>query len=130
MNEPPKRVRVTRPTQPRARHTTVASEIDAQSEVGMVYMHSLIRAQLRLGLATLAALLLTIGLLPWLFARWPAFRHAHLAGLPLPWLILGVGAYPVVWLLALNYVRRAEHNEARFRDLVSPGVDDDLGDEP
>lgn len=120
MTEPPQRVRVTRPTQSRARPTTVISEIDAQSEVGMVYMHSLIRAQLRLGLATFATLLLTLGLLPWLFARLPAFRHAHLLGLPLPWLILGVGVYPVIGLLAWNYVRRAEHNEARFLDLASP----------
>ncbi|MGN6161720.1 MAG: hypothetical protein ACTHOG_08470, partial [Marmoricola sp.] len=84
MTEPPERVRVTRPAQPRVRHTTVTSEIDAQSEVGMVYMHSLIRAQLRLGLATLVAVLATIGVLPVLFARWAAFRHAHLFGLPLP----------------------------------------------
>lgn len=101
------------------------SEIDAQSEVGMVYMHSLIRAQLRLGLATLATLLLTLGVLPWLFARWGALRHAHLFGLPLPWLILGAGVYPVIGLLAWNYVRRAEHNEARFLDLASPRAVDE-----
>ena len=126
MTEPPQRVRVTRPAQSRARQTTVVSEIDAQSEVGMVYMHSLVRAQLRLGLATLATLLLTLGLLPWLFARWSAFRHAHLFGLPLPWLILGAGVYPVIGLLAWNYVRRAERNEARFLDLASasPAVDE------
>lgn len=123
MNEPPPRVRVTRPAQSRARHTTVTSEIDAQSAVGMVYMHSLIRAQLRLALGTLGALLLSIGLLPWAFAQWAPFRNAHLFGLPLPWLLLGVGVYPVIGLLAWNYVRRAERNEARFRDLASPGDD-------
>lgn len=120
MNEPPPRVRVTRPPQQRVRHTTVTSEIDAQSDVGRVYMHSLVRAQLRLALGTLVALVLSIGLLPLLFARWTTFRHAHLFNLPLPWLILGVGAYPVIGLLAWNYVRRAEQNEARFRDLASP----------
>lgn len=123
MTEPPQRVRVTRPAQSRARHTTVTSEIDAQSEVGLVYMHSLIRAQLRLALGTLAALVLTIGLLPWAFAQWAPFRHAHVLGLPLPWVLLGVGAYPVIGLLAWNYVHRAERNEARFRDLASPGDD-------
>lgn len=123
MSEPPPRVRVTRPAQVRPRHTTITSEIDAQSEVGRVYMHSLIRAQLRLALGTLAALLLTIGLLPWLFARIPGFRHAEVFGLPVPWLLLGVGAYPVIGLLAWNYVRRAEINEARFRDLTDPGDD-------
>ena len=126
MNEVPPRVRVTRPKQSRPRHTTVTSEIDAQSEVGMVYMHSLIRAQLRLALGTLTTLLLTVGLLPWAFAQWADFRTAHLFGLPLPWLLLGVGAYPVIGLLAWNYVHRAERNEARFRDLANPADDGDL----
>ena len=120
MNEPPQRVRVTRPPQRRVRRTTVTSEIDAQSEVGMVYLHSLIRVQLRLALGTLLALLASIGLLPWLFAQWPAFRHLHLFGIPAPWLILGIGVYPVIGILAWNYVRRAERNEARFRDLAIP----------
>lgn len=124
MNEPIPRVRVTRPVHQRVRHTTITSEIDAQTEVGRIYMQSLIRAQLRLALGTSAALLLTIGVLPWLFARWPAFRHARVLDLPLPWLLLGVGAYPVMGLIAWNYVRRAERNEARFRDLTSPAEDE------
>ena len=35
--------------------TTIASEIDAQSEVGEIYLRSLMRAQLRLALSILVA---------------------------------------------------------------------------
>lgn len=118
MTEPPQRVRVTRPTPQRVRRASVTSEIDAQSEVGQVYMYSLVRAQLRLALGTFAALALTIGILPILFMHWTALRTGHVFGMGLPWVILGIGAYPLIGLLAWNYVRRAERNEARFRELA------------
>jgi hypothetical protein len=34
------------------------------------------------------------------------------------WLVLGVLAYPFLVLLAVGYVRRAERNEAAFRELL------------
>jgi hypothetical protein len=113
-----RRVRVTSPRVGRPRPTTIASEIDAQSAVGEVYMRSLMRAQLRLALTVTAVLLGTVGLLPLLFASSPAVRHAHLLGVPLPWLVLGVGVYPVVLALAWLYLGRSERIEERFADLV------------
>jgi len=98
----------------------VVSEIDAQTEVGAVYMHSLMRSQLRLGLGLAAVLVLTVGLLPVLLATVPFLRGGSIAGVPLGWLILGAGCYPVLIVLAVVYVRRAERNERRFRELVGP----------
>ncbi|WP_310961533.1 hypothetical protein [Nocardioides terrisoli] len=120
------RVRITSPRTGRPRRTTVASEIDAQTEVGEVYMRSLMRTQLRLALGTVLLLVLTVGAWPVVFEVFPAVRRAHLAGLPLPWLLLGLLVYPVLLLLAWSYVRRAERNEQSFHDLVGPGA----GDEP
>lgn len=117
---PPPRVRVTSPRAGHPRRTTVASEIDAQSELGEVYMRSLMRSQLRLALGTVLVLSSTVGALPLVFNVFPAVRHAHLFGLPLPWLLLGFLVYPVLLLLAWSYVRRAERNEESFRDLVRP----------
>jgi len=119
--EPSARVRVTAPAAGRSRRTTVVSEIDAQTEVGAVYMRSLMRSQLRLGLGIAAVLVATIGLLPLLLATVPFLRHAEVAGVPIGWIILGGGCYPVLIILAVVYVRRAEHNERRFRELVGPG---------
>jgi hypothetical protein len=107
MDTPPRRVRVTRPRAGRPRRTSVASEIDAQSEVGEIYMRSLMRTQLRLALTVVAVLALTVGM-----------RTAQLFGVPVPWLVLGAGVYPVLLLLARFYVRRAERNEDAFGDMV------------
>ena len=60
---PPERVRVTSPWTERPRlpgRRTATSEIDAQSEVGEIYLRTLLRAQLRLGLSILVA---------WIFAK-------------------------------------------------------------
>ena len=117
----PARVRGTGPRLDRPRTTSIASEIDAQSEVGEIYMRSLMRSQLRLAMGVVLMLAASIGALPLLFEVVPGARRAHLLGVPLPWLLLGAGVYPVLIALAWFYVRRAERNEAAFGDLVRGG---------
>ena len=117
---PSERVRVTGPRTRRPRRTSVASEIDAQTEVGEIYMRSLMRTQLRLALGTVLVLASTVGALPLLFATVPWLRTTRLLGVPLPWLVLGAGVYPLLLLLAWSYVRRAEANERSFHDMVGP----------
>ncbi len=117
----PARVRVTSPwtERPRARpRPTATSEIDAQSEVGEIYLRTLLRAQLRLALSILLALGLTIGALPLLFTALPELSAHHVLGMPLSWGILAFGCYPVLVLLAWRYVRRAERNERAFARVV------------
>ena len=114
----PQRVVVTSPRVGRRRPTTIASEIDAQSTVGEVYMRSLMRIQLRLALTVVGLLAVTVGVLPLVFQLSSGVRRMHLLGVPLPWLILGVGVYPVILALAVFYVRRAERIEAEFTDMV------------
>lgn len=117
---PPERVRVTGPRRRtgRARNLSVASEIDAQTTLGELYMRSLMRSQLRLALEVAAALALTVGMLPLLFRLIPASRRLAVAGVPLPWLLLGLVVYPFMILLAWLYVRRTERNEHDFTVLV------------
>ncbi|MFT4085180.1 MAG: hypothetical protein QM638_21575 [Nocardioides sp.] len=119
----PERVRVTGPHAGRSRRTTAVAEIDAQTEVGAVYMRSLMRSQLRLALGLAAVLMLTVGLLPLLWAAVPFLRRLEVAGVPVAWLVLGAGCYPVLIVLAVVYVRRAERNERAFRELVTPSPD-------
>jgi hypothetical protein len=115
----PARVRVTGPRLDRPRTTSITSEIDAQSEVGEIYMRSLMRSQLRLAMGVVLMLAASVGVLPLLFELAPGLRRAHLLGVPLPWLVLGAGVYPVLIALAWFYVRRAERNEAAFGDMVA-----------
>lgn len=114
----PRRVRVTRPPTGRPRSTTMASEIDAGSSVGEVYIRSLMRAQLRLAVRTVAVLVLILGSLPLIFAVFPAVRRADLLGVPLPWILLGGLVYPFLWVLGMTYARRADRHEALFSELV------------
>jgi hypothetical protein len=114
----PARVRVTGPRTGRPRRTSIASEIDAQSAIGETYMRSLMRSQLRLALGVVLMLAASVGSLPLLFELVPSVRRAHLLGVPVPWLVLGFGVYPVLLALARFYVRRAERNEAAFHDMV------------
>ncbi len=116
----PRRVRVSSPRAGtvRRRRPSVSSEIDAQTELGEVYVRSLVRTQLRLAVEVSLALAGTLGLLPVLFALVPASRTLRVAGVPLPWLLLGVVVYPFLVALGWLYVRRAERNERAFSDLV------------
>jgi putative solute:sodium symporter small subunit len=115
------RVRVTSPwtERPRLRaRPTATSEIDAQSELGEIYVATLLRAQLRLALGTLATLALTVGVLPVLFLLVPGLTSRHVLGMPISWGMLAFGCYPVLVLLAWRYVRRAERNERAFARVV------------
>jgi hypothetical protein len=95
----------------RSRGYAVRREIDEQTQLGEVFMRSLMRAQLRL------ALLICAGL-PLLFAAFPTLRRLDVFGLELPWLALGVLVYPLLVAGAGFYVRQAERNERDFADLV------------
>ncbi|WP_217242023.1 hypothetical protein [Streptomyces sp. AC555_RSS877] len=87
------------------------TEIDEQTTLGHTYVRSLMRSQLRAGLAVFAFLGLLIGPLPLLFAALPDARR-------LEWAVLGFGLYLPLVLLARWYVRRAERNERDFVRLV------------
>lgn len=120
MTEQRGRVRITNPltTASAPVRRTVQQEIDEDTGVGEVYMRSLIRSQLRAALTVVSTLVLTIGSLPILFLLAPGLSRIDLVGVPLPWVILGVGVYPVVLLVGWLYVRQVERSEQLFTALV------------
>ena len=120
MTEPSRRVRVTSPrtAATRQRRVTGASEIDAQTDLGEVYMTSLLRSQLRLALLVLAALGVLVAGLPLLFTFLPGLAEVHVLGMPLPWVLLAFVVYPFLVLLGWLYVRAAERNERDFTEVV------------
>ncbi|HEY4572288.1 MAG TPA: hypothetical protein VIH10_22605 [Kribbella sp.] len=119
--EGPRRVRVTSPRTSAARRPLIPTgtrEIDEQTRLGEVYMQSLIQSQLRLTLAVIGGLLVVLGSIPLLFWLVPATRTLSVLGLPLPWVLLGIAIYPVVYGAARIYVRNAERIEAEFTEFV------------
>ncbi|WP_405997309.1 hypothetical protein [Streptomyces sp. NBC_00829] len=99
-------------------HAPARSEISEQTTLGATYVRSLMRSQLRAALCALGTLAALVGSLPLLFAL-PATLGGRLSSPePLVWAALGGGVYPVLWLTARWYVRRAERNEQDFTRLV------------
>jgi hypothetical protein len=116
----PRRVVVTGPrrdVRPRTRRS-VTADIDDQTGVGEIYLQSLIRTQLLLGLATVALVVIPLALVPVVFGVWPSVRALQLGPVPLWWLVLGVLVYPAILAVGWWYVRHADRNEAQFSDLV------------
>ena len=96
----------------------MSRDLDEQTELGDVYIHGLMREQLRLSLAVLAVTLLALSTLPVLLALVPATRTVSVLGVGLPWVVLGVGVYPTAWGLARWYTRQAERIESDFTEVV------------
>lgn len=117
---PPPRVRVTSPraSAARTRRVSIAAEIDEQTQLGEVYITSLMRSQLRLAVGAAGTLVLTLGALPLLFYLVPAVNRLSVLGVPLPWLLLTVGAFGEIIGLGWLYVRWAERNEDDFSELL------------
>lgn len=110
-------------TSPRTRATRGLAQrgvrdLAEQTTVGEVYLRSLMRTQLRLALWVCAAVVAVGGGLPLIFATFPSTRSAEIAGLGLPWLVLGILSYPALLAGGWAYVRAAERNERRFAALV------------
>jgi O-antigen/teichoic acid export membrane protein len=114
------RVRITNPLTTASPHLrrSVQQEIDESTAVGEVYMRSLIRSQLRLALVVLFTLMLSLGILPIVFITFDSVTTYRVAGVPLPWWILGLLVYPFLIVLGWLYTRQADRAERDFAELV------------
>jgi hypothetical protein len=95
-----------------------AVELTQQSAVGDALLRGLIRTQLAHALRLAAVVVVGLGGLPLLFAAAPSVAGSRLLGVSLPWLLLGLAAYPFLFAIGAVYVRLAERTEAEFTDLV------------
>ena len=98
----------------------VRTVVDVQelTQVGEVLSSSLIRSQLALALRIGGIALITLGSLPAMFVIFPVLGRFELFGLRLPWLLLGVLAYPFLLALGWWYARSAERLEQVFADHI------------
>lgn len=115
---PDQRVQIQRRRRAPSTSLTLTKEIDEQTRLGSALLRSLMRAQLRLAAGILGFLALTLGGLPLLFYAKPQLNHATIAGIHLPWILLGAVVYPLLVALGWFFVRRAERNERAFSDMV------------
>ena len=119
---PPERVRVTAPragspvasSRPASRNAAEAPT----SDIAGVYVRSLIRSQLRLGVVFAVGFAAATALFVLAIAFVPELDTTFVAGVPASWLLLGVGVYPLAITVAALYLRAASRNEARYRSLT------------
>jgi hypothetical protein len=118
--DPPRRTRVVlaevarRPDQA----DRTRAELAEQTRVGEALVRGLVRAQLALALRLAVVVAVGLGALPLLFAVAPAVGTATLFQVNVPWLLLGVAAYPFLFAVGWTYIHLAERNEQDFTDLV------------
>jgi hypothetical protein len=82
-----------------------------------VLLRGLVRAQLALALRLAVVVLVGLGSLPLLFSLAPSFGEVTIAGFRLPWLVLGILAYPFLIAVGVAFVRLADRNETDFAAL-------------
>src|SRR6266511_633822 len=103
-DERPDRVRVVLAHTVRARPAShTRAELEEQSPIGEALVRGLVRTQLALALRLAAVVAVGLGGLPLLFAVAPILARARPFGIALPWLLLGVVAYPFLLAVGAAY---------------------------
>jgi putative solute:sodium symporter small subunit len=118
----PQRVRV---TAPRSGSATASARLaphagtDAPtSDIAGVYVRSLIRSQLRLAIVFAVGFVVATAAFVLAITFVPELDTTFIFGVPVSWLLLGVGVYPLAITVGGLYVRAASRNEARYRSLT------------
>ncbi|GAB4587443.1 hypothetical protein Ntsu_52750 [Nocardia sp. IFM 10818] len=99
-----------------ARMVRTRVEVAEQTEVGAVLIGGLIRAQFGLAVRLAVVTVIVLGALPLLFST--GLGSAEVAGVRVPWVLLGVAAYPLLFGIGRIYVRLSDRNEHDFGELT------------
>nr|WP_296066803.1 hypothetical protein [uncultured Actinoplanes sp.] len=94
------------------------ADLVEQTPVGEALVKGLMRAQLALALRLSLVVVTGLGALPLLFAVAPRVGAVKVLGVNLPWLLLGVLAFPFLVGVGWAYVRWAERNEQDFIAVI------------
>ena len=71
------------------------------------FLHSLMRKQLKLSIVCALAFLVVLLGLPLANYFAPELMATRVFGFTLTWFVLGIGFFPVVWVIAFYFIRRS-----------------------
>lgn len=114
----PQRERVVLAERVGARMVRTRVEVQQQTAFGDAMVRALMRAQLLLAIRLAAGTVLSLCAIPLLMLAFPALTEITVAGIRLPWLVLGAGVYPVLYVVGRRYIRQAERLETEFAQLA------------
>jgi uncharacterized membrane protein len=123
MTPPKPRVTVTHPLT-RVGGEGAMSTVDVRAARGgdsaaeAVALRSIMRAQFQLTLKWFALLVGLLFGIAVVLALAPSLGNVRLFGVPIVWMLLGAGLFPVLTLMARRFVRSAEYLERRFLSLT------------
>ncbi|MCT2586600.1 hypothetical protein [Actinophytocola gossypii] len=118
------------PTAPRRKRVVLADsrapvtvlrtvvELEEQTSYGEALVTNFIRSQLKWSVLLGGIVLAYLAALPALFYFVPALTDVSVAGVPLPWLLVGVAPFPLLFGVAYWYNSKAERQEQAFVALV------------
>lgn len=124
MSAPLPRVRVTAPITVSAAPSSESGATESGATDGgtgdtsALYVRSLIRSQLRLAIVCAVTFAVLLVAIPIAVVVLPDLASLPVAGVPLGWVAVGVGVYPILLLVAALFVRAADRNEQRYRSLA------------
>jgi uncharacterized membrane protein (DUF485 family) len=78
------------------------------------------RKQLWLSITCAAAFLVALLGLPIANYLWPEFMAMRVLGFTLTWLVLGIGFFPLVWIIAWCFIRRSIALEDHEAAMAAP----------
>lgn len=93
-------------------------ELEEQTSWAEEVVRGFIRTQLRTAARLALLVMCTLGSVPLLFFLFPDLSTTSVAGVRLPWLVLGVLPFPLLFGVGYWYNARAERNERDFVDMV------------
>lgn len=118
------------PTKPRRKRVVLADsrapvtrlrtviELEEQTSYGEELVRQLIRAQLIAAAKAVSVVAVFFLALPVLFFFVPSLSDVTVAGVPLPWLALGLAPFPLLFGAGFWYNHRAERQERDFVAMV------------
>ncbi|HEV8557414.1 MAG TPA: hypothetical protein VGR06_13570 [Actinophytocola sp.] len=118
------------PTKPRRKRVVLADsrapvtvlrtvvELEEQTSYGEELVRQFIRVQLRLAVRLWGGAVLFLACLPAVFHFVPQLSEVTVSGVRLPWLVLGILPFPLLFGIGYWYNLLAERKERDFVDMV------------
>lgn len=86
------------------------------------FLHAMMRRQLRLSIACAATFTILLLGLPLANYFFPELMAKQVFGFTLTWLFLGIGFFPLVWVMAWVFIRRSIAMEEAEVEAASAGT--------